>query len=119
MHWLYLSLAILFEVAGTLNMKLSEGFSKPLPSVLLVVFYICSLSFLTLSLKQIEISVAYAIWSGLGIMIITVIGYMFFAEQINGLKVFSILLIIAGVVLLNLSGNAHAQEQPKTHQSGH
>lgn len=114
MHWVYLSLAILFEVAGTLNMKLSEGFSKPLPSVLLVVFYICSLSFLTLSLKQIEISVAYAIWSGLGIMIITLIGYMFFAEQINGLKVFSILLIIAGVVLLNLSGSAHAQEQPKT-----
>ncbi|KOR82548.1 DMT family transporter [Paenibacillus solani] len=118
MHWIYLCLAILFEVAGTLSMKMSEGFSKLLPSILLVVFYICSLSFLTLSLKQIEISVAYAIWSGLGIMIITLIGYMFFAEQINGLKIVSILLIIAGVVLLNLSGSAHAKEQPKTYQSG-
>lgn len=86
MHWIYLSLAILFEVAGTLNMKLSEGFSKPLPSVLLVVFYICSLSFLTLSLKQIEISVAYAIWSGLGIMIITLIGYMFLRSRLTGLR---------------------------------
>lgn len=118
MHWLYLTLAILFEVAGTINMKMSAGFTKLLPSVLLIVFYICSLSFLTLSLKQIEISVAYAIWSGLGIMIITLVGYMFFAEQLNGLKVFSILLIIAGVVLLNLSGGAHAvHEKPKTEQS--
>jgi len=117
MHWFYLALAILFEVAGTINMKMSEGFTKLLPSVLLVVFYICSLSFLTLSLKQIEISVAYAIWSGLGIMIITLIGYSFFSEQINGLKIFSILLIIAGVVLLNLSGGAHAQEQPKAEQT--
>lgn len=103
MHWLYLMLAILFEVAGTTSMKLSDGFTKPLPSVLLIIFYVASLSFLTLTLKHIEVSVAYAIWSGVGIIIITLIGFLYFSEHISPVKVISIILIIVGVVMLNLS----------------
>ncbi|RUT31983.1 multidrug efflux SMR transporter [Paenibacillus zeisoli] len=103
MHWIYLLLAILFEVAGTISMKLSAGFTKWQPSLLLVVCYICSLIFLTLTLKTIQVSVAYAIWSGMGIVMITLIGFLFFAENINLSKAISIILILIGVITLNLT----------------
>jgi len=64
--WLILIAAIILEVAGTTAMKLSDGFTRPLPSVLLVVFYLFSLAALTLALKRIDVSVAYAIWAGVG-----------------------------------------------------
>ncbi|MNO99196.1 Multidrug resistance protein EbrB [compost metagenome] len=103
MHWIYLLLAIVFEVAGTTSMKLSEGFTKPVPSILLVVFYVGSLAFLTLTLKQIEVSIAYAIWSGMGVIIITTIGFIYFKESLSVLKILAIVLIIIGVVVLNLT----------------
>ncbi|MGE8202984.1 DMT family transporter [Heyndrickxia sp. NPDC080065] len=108
MHWLFLTLAILFEVAGTTTMKLSNGLSKIIPSVLMIVFYISSLSFLTLALKNIEISIAYAIWSGVGIALITIIGYIYFAENLSIVKIIAISLIIIGIITLNLAGNVHA-----------
>lgn len=103
MYWFYLFLAIIFEVLGTTSMKLSEGFSKTIPSVIMVLFYILSLTLLTLALKKIEMSVAYAIWAGVGTALIITIGLFFFKEELNFLKVVSILLIIAGVVGLHLS----------------
>jgi small multidrug resistance pump len=103
MHWFTLLLAILFEVAGTTAMKLSEGFTKPLPSVAMALFYILSLVMLTLTLKKIDVSVAYAIWSGLGTALIALIGIWIFGESLSPLKVTSILLIILGVVGLQLS----------------
>ena len=66
MTWLYLILAILLEVSGTTCMKLSEGFTKLVPSVLIFVFYTASFGMLTLALKRIDVSVAYAVWSGMG-----------------------------------------------------
>ncbi|NTV68434.1 MAG: multidrug efflux SMR transporter, partial [Chlorobaculum sp.] len=66
MHWLYLILAIVAEVSGTTSMKFSAGFSKPLPSVLIFVFYALSLTFLTLALRVMPVGMAYAIWSALG-----------------------------------------------------
>ncbi|MDR7247043.1 DMT family transporter [Priestia megaterium] len=108
MHWIYLCLAILFEVAGTTTMKLSDGFTKVVPSVLLIVFYICSLCFLTLTLKSLEVSIAYAIWSGMGIIVITLIGFMYFNESISLLKIIAIALIIIGVVTLNMTGEKEA-----------
>ena len=104
MHWIYLSFAILFEVAGTTSMKLSEGFSKLLPSTLMVVFYIVSFALMTLALKKLEVGVTYAIWAGVGTAIIAMIGVLWFKEPMTALKALSILLIIAGVVGLNLSG---------------
>ncbi|MCY8467172.1 DMT family transporter [Bacillus atrophaeus] len=105
MHWIYLCLAILFEVAGTVSMKFSVGFSKLLPSMLLVCFYGGSLFFLTLTLKSIEVSVAYAVWSGMGIVLISMIGFLYFNEQMSVIKMVSIGLIIVGVVSLNLTHN--------------
>lgn len=107
MTWTYLALAILLEVAGTTCMKLSEGFTRTLPSVLLFVFYTLSFGMLTLALKRIEVSVAYAVWSGVGTALIASIGVLWFKEPMTALKLISLVLIIAGVVGLNMSGGAH------------
>jgi small multidrug resistance pump len=96
--WLYLTFAIFTEVAGTTFMKLSNGFTRLKPSVLIFVFYGLSLAFLTLSLKRLEISFAYAIWSAVGTLLIFVIGVYFFQETITLLKTASLILIIIGVM---------------------
>jgi small multidrug resistance pump len=101
--WLFLILAILLEVAGTTSMKLSDGYTKLLPSVAMFVFYILSLISLTFALKKFEMGFAYAVWSGLGTAIITIIGVIYFKESFNIAKVLSVLLIILGVVSLHLS----------------
>ncbi len=101
--WLILITAIVLEVAGTTAMKLSDGFTRPLPSVLLVVFYLCSLAALTLALKRIDVSLAYAIWAGVGTVLVAVVGILWFKEPISLAKAFSILLIAAGVAGLHLS----------------
>jgi small multidrug resistance pump len=107
MHWIYLTLAIVFEVAGTTCMKLSAGFSRLLPSVLMGVFYIVCFYFLTLALKKVDVSVAYAVWSGVGTALIATIGILWFREPITLLKMFGLLAIIGGVIALNLSGGTH------------
>jgi small multidrug resistance pump len=107
MTWVYLVLAILLEVSGTTCMKLSEGFTKVAPSILLFVFYTMSFGMLTLALKKIDVSVAYAIWSGVGTALIATIGVLWFKEPATALKLISLGLIIVGVVGLNLGGGAH------------
>ncbi len=107
MTWLYLVLAILLEVSGTTCMKLSEGFTRMVPSILLVVFYTLSFGMLTLALKKIDVSVAYAIWSGVGTALIASIGVLWFKEPATAIKLISLALIIIGVVGLNLGGGTH------------
>lgn len=107
MHWIYLTFAIAFEVAGTTCMKLSAGFSKPRPAVLMGVFYAVSFSFLTVALKKIDLSVAYAIWSGVGTALIATIGILWFREPLTLVKACGLLAIIGGVVALNLSGGTN------------
>lgn len=107
MTWLYLVLAILLEVSGTTCMKLSEGFSRIVPSILLFVFYILSFGMLTLALKKIDVSVAYAVWSGVGTALIATIGVLWFKEPATAMKIISLGLIIIGIVGLNLSGGSH------------
>ncbi|MDQ6980595.1 MAG: multidrug efflux SMR transporter [Ghiorsea sp.] len=106
-HWFFLISAILLEVAGTTAMKFSEGFTKIVPSVLMAVLFLSSLAMLTLALKKFEVGMAYAIWSGLGTALIAILGIYLFNETANMMKFLSILLIIAGVVGLNLSGAKH------------
>lgn len=106
MSWIYLFLAICLEVAGTTNMKLSQGFTKIVPSILLVVFYACSFSLMTIVLKKIDVSVAYTIWSGLGTTLIVGIGIIWFKESVTLMKMISIILIIIGVIGLKLSSGA-------------
>ena len=105
--WFYLVMAIFFEVSGTTFMKLSEGFTKTLPSILMVVFYAISLGLLTLALKKIDVSIAYAIWAGLGTMLIATIGILWFKEPVSALKIISLGLVIVGVVGLHLSSGMH------------
>ena len=102
MHWLYLAGAILFEVAGTTSMKLSHGFTKLISSILIFVFYIISFISLTYAIKKIDMSVSYAIWSGVGTALIAMIGVYYFKESMTILKFFSLVLIILGVIGLNL-----------------
>lgn len=103
-HWVLLVCAIIFEVAGTTSMKLSEGFDKLVPSVFIFVFYAASFVALTFAIKKIELSVAYAIWSGLGTALVSVVGMYYFRETLTAIKLVSILLIIIGVVGLNIGG---------------
>jgi small multidrug resistance pump len=105
--WFYLILAIGCEVAGTSCMKLSQGFSKPLPSTLMFGMYGLSLALLTLALRGIPVGVAYAVWSGLGTAIIAVVALLVFGESLSFAKVVCLTLIILGVVGLNLSGGGH------------
>lgn len=107
MTWVYLVLAIVLEVSGTTCMKLSEGFTKTVPSILLFVFYTLSFGMLTLALKRIDVSVAYAVWSGMGTALIATIGILYFKEPMTALKLISLALIIGGVVGLNISGGTH------------
>lgn len=76
--WLYLLLAIILEVTGTIFLKLSEGFTKVLPSVAMLFFYALGLTVLAMALKKIDIGVAYAVWSGLGTALIATIGIFWF-----------------------------------------
>ncbi|EPY11844.1 MULTISPECIES: DMT family transporter [Paenibacillus] len=107
MSWLYLIGAITLEIIGTISMKMSNGFTRPVPSILMIVCYLLAFTSLNFSLKQINVSVAYAIWSGVGTAAIAVIGYYFFSESMSWIKVVSILLIILGVIGLNLQGGSH------------
>jgi small multidrug resistance pump len=101
--WFYLVLAIFTEVAGTTSMKFSDGFTNLVPSALIFVFYALSLGFLSFSLKKLELGFAYAVWSGLGTLLIFFIGIGFFHEPVTLLKIVSLLCIIFGVMGLKLS----------------
>ncbi len=96
-------LAILFEVSGTTCMKLSQGFTKIVPSVLIFVFYGLCFTFLNFALKRIEVSVAYSVWAGLGTVLIATIGIVWFRESATLIKLLSISLIIIGVIGINTS----------------
>jgi small multidrug resistance pump len=105
--WIILSVAILLEVAGTHCMKLSQGFSRLIPSILIFVFYGLSFVGLTFALKKIDVGIAYAVWAGIGTALIAAIGMLYFKEPLTLVKLVSILLIITGVVGLNLGGVKH------------
>src|ERR1700692_950378 len=104
MQWLYLLFTILFEVAGTTSLKLSQGFTRLIPSALVVVCYGISFYLLSLTLKKLDVSIAYAIWSGLGTALVTIVGILWFKEPVTAIKIISIALIIFGVIGLNISG---------------
>jgi small multidrug resistance pump len=100
--YVYLLLAIVFEIIATTFLKKSEGFSKILPSVITVIGYSAAFYFLSLTLKQIPVGVTYAIWSGVGIIFITVIGIVAFKQIPDLPAVIGIILIIIGVMIINL-----------------
>lgn len=107
MKWVLLLTAILLEICGTTCMKLSLGMTRPAPTVAMFLLYMGSLGALALALKQWDISVAYAIWSGLGTAIIAVIGILIFNESYSLLKCTGIALVIVGIVMINMAGASH------------
>jgi small multidrug resistance pump len=102
MHWLFLTGAIIMEVCGTTCIKLSQGFTRLWPSILIFVFYALSFTLVTYAVKKLELSITYAIWSGVGTFLIALIGLFWFKEEMTWLKGISMLLVIAGVIGLNL-----------------
>lgn len=103
MSWLYLVLAIVFETLATTCLKLSNGFSVLLPSIGTVFSYVFCFLFLSFALKTMDMSVCYAIWCSLGILLISIIGIVFLHESVNFLKITSIILIILGTIGLRLA----------------
>lgn len=106
MHWVQLILAIGFEVVGTTGLKASDGFTKLWPSSITVVAYGASLFFLSLSLKVIPVGIAYALWSAIGMVAITAIGWFMFRQHLDAAAIAGISLILLGVIVLNAFSNS-------------
>jgi small multidrug resistance pump len=100
--YLFLTGAIVFEVSGTTCMKLSEGFHHIAPAIVMVPLYMLCFGCLTLAIRKIDVSVAYAVWAGVGTTLITLVGIFWFDDPATLLKIFSIGLIVIGVMGLNL-----------------
>ena len=100
--WVYLFLAITSEVIATASLKSTEGFTKPIPSIIVLIGYCAAFYFLSLTLDTISIGVAYAIWSGVGVATITVVSYFLYDQKIDLAGILGIGLIIAGVIVLRL-----------------
>ena len=99
--WLFLGLAIISEVIATTALKASESFTKPLPSLIVAIGYGAAFYLLSLTLKSIPIGIAYALWSGLGIGLITLIGWQFYGQKLDTPGLIGLGLIMAGIFILN------------------
>lgn len=106
MGYVYLAIAIIAEVIGTAALQASEGFSKLMPSLLVLVGYAIAFYCLSMVLKTIPVGIAYAIWSGLGIVLITLVGAVLFRQKLDLAAVIGILLIITGVVVMQVFSNS-------------
>lgn len=101
-HWVYLIIAIVSEVIATSALKASTGFTKPLPSVVVIVGYLVSFYFLSLTLKTIPVGIAYAIWSGVGVVLISVVAWLLYGQKLDLPALIGMGLIISGVMVINL-----------------
>ncbi len=101
-HWLYLSIAIVAEVIGTSFLKSAEGFTRLVPSVVVIVAYVVAFFFLGLALKTLPVGIAYAIWAGAGVALIALVGYAVFDQPLDTPAIVGIVLIVIGVAVINL-----------------
>jgi len=102
MKYLFLLLAIVGEAIGTTFLKESNGFTKPGPTAIMVVFYVMTFYFLSLALRSMPTGVAYAIWSGVGVILITSIAWIYQGQKLDAAAIGGMALIVAGSVVLNL-----------------
>lgn len=102
MAWFYLAITICAEVIGTMALKFSEGFTKPLPSLVVILGYGVSFYFLSKIVQVLPVSIAYAIWSGAGIALIGIIGWVWLGQKLDAGAIIGITLILAGVVVINV-----------------
>lgn len=104
MAWVMLAVAIAAEIVATTSLKQSDGFSKLVPSIVTIVGYVIAFWLVGQALKTIPVSVAYAIWSGVGTAVVAGIGMAFLGESVSVMRVVGISLIVTGVVVLNVGG---------------
>lgn len=105
MYYLYLLIAIISELSGTIMLKLSDGFAKWEFTIGTLLSYLICFYFLSLSLKGIKLSLAYATWSGIGIILSSLVSFLIFKETLNGWQIFGISLTVVGVIIANLAGD--------------
>ncbi|ALD91034.1 small multidrug resistance protein [Cupriavidus gilardii CR3] len=102
MHWIYLAIAIVAEVIATTALKAAAGFTRPLPSLVVVTGYAIAFFCLSLTLRHVPIGIAYAIWSGVGIVLVSVAAWLLFGQRLDLPALLGIALIMAGVLVINL-----------------
>lgn len=100
MHWLYLSIAILAEVIATSSLKAAEGFTRLIPSLIVVFGYGTAFYFLSLTLRTMQVGTAYAIWSGVGTVIISIVAWLLYNQKLDAPSILGMTLIISGVVII-------------------
>jgi len=105
--WVILFFAIVFEVAGTLTLKFTEGMTRLWPTLLMFAFYLVSLFGLSVAVSKIPVGTAYAVWSGVGTLMVALLGVFWLKEEVTVLRSASMLLIVIGVAGLYLTGNHH------------
>ena len=108
MGYLYLAIAIVSEVIGTSALKASEEFTRLVPSLISIIAFLCALFCLSLTLRTIPVGVAYAIWSGIGIVLISLIALVLFGQKLDTPALIGMALIIAGVLVINLFSKSTA-----------
>ncbi|GAB4200233.1 MAG: multidrug efflux SMR transporter [Wenzhouxiangellaceae bacterium] len=104
MPWIYLTIAAVFEIGFALAMKASDGFTRPLASVVTLVGLAGGMYFLALAMKDLPVSIAYPVWVGAGALGTVIFGVLFFGEGLTPLKIVGVVAIVAGVVSLKIAG---------------
>ena len=100
MHWLYLSIAILAEVIATSSLKAAEGFTRLIPSLIVVFGYGTAFYFLSLTLRTMQVGTAYAIWSGVGTVIISIVAWLLYNQKLDAPSILGMALILSGVIII-------------------
>ena len=106
--WIYLGIAIVAEVVATSALKSSEGFSRLWPTLVVAVGYGAAFYFLSLTLRSIPVGVAYAVWSGVGLVLVTLIAWILFGQKLDSAALVGMAFIVAGVIIMNLSSSVAA-----------
>lgn len=102
MNWLYLAIAICSEVVATSALKATHGFTQWRPAVLVVIGYVLAFFFLSLTLRSIQVGVAYAIWSGVGVVLVSIVSWLLYDQSLDFPALLGIGLVVVGVLVINL-----------------
>lgn len=105
-HWVYLAVAVIAEVIGTSFLKQAEGFTRLWPSVTVISAYMVAFYFLSLTLRTLPVGIAYAVWAGAGVALIALVGLVVFGQALDWPALIGILMIVAGVVVINVFSSA-------------
>ena len=101
MAYVYLFVAVISEVVGTMLLPASENFTKPIPTIGLTIAYILAFYFLTFALKSIPVAIVYATWAGLGVFLISILGYFIYEQALQWQSILGLILIVFGVAIVN------------------